>query len=122
MIKMLVVDDEIEICDFLKNFFSEKQYEVVTALNGQDAIKKIQDINPELMLLDVRMPGLSGIEVLRKVRDHNKSVKIIMVTAVENQDLMRLARELGANDYITKPFSLDYLENNVMEKVAGLAA
>jgi DNA-binding response OmpR family regulator len=122
MIKMLIVDDEIEICDFLKTFFIEKGFEVKSANNAEQAIKMLQDFTPQVLLLDICMPapGPSGIEVLRKAKEMGIDLKIIMVTAVYDQKVMKLAKELGASDYVTKPFSLDYLERNVLTKVSSL--
>ena len=122
MVKMLIVDDEIEICDFLKNFFTEKDYKVSIAINGEEALEEIKKNSPQVLLLDIRMPGLSGLDVLKQARELNKDLKVIMITAVENKEMMQLARKLGASDYITKPFSLNYLETNVLEKVSTLSA
>ena len=120
VVKMLIVDDEIEICDFLKNFFTEKDYDVNIAISGEEALEKIKKNRPKVLLLDIRMPGLSGLDVLKQAHQMDKDLRIIMITAVENQDMMQLARKLGASDYITKPFSLNYLETNVFEKVSSL--
>ncbi len=113
MRKILVVDDEHDICDFVKNFFEERGYAVLTALNGDDAIAITKKENPELVLLDIKMKGMDGIATLKHLKELNKSQKVIMVTALEDQDKMDEARKLGACDYITKPLILDYLEQAV---------
>ncbi len=113
MRKILVVDDEHDICDFVKNFFEERGYAVLTALNGDDAIAITKKENPELVLLDIKMKGMDGIGTLKHLKELNKSQKVIMVTALEDQDKMDEARKLGACDYITKPLILDYLEQAV---------
>jgi DNA-binding NtrC family response regulator len=113
MRKILIVDDEIDICDFVKNFFQERGYQVLTALNGEDAIVIAKAERPELVLLDIRMKGMDGIAALKHLRHLNRSQKVIMVTALEDQDKMDEANRLGACDYVTKPLMLDYLEHTV---------
>jgi DNA-binding response OmpR family regulator len=113
MRKILVVDDEIDICDFVKNFFEERGYQVLTALSGEDAIVIAKTEKPELVLLDIKMKGMDGIAALKHLREINRGQKVIMVTALEDQDKMDEASRLGACDYVTKPLMLDYLENAV---------
>ena len=120
MAKLLVVDDELEICDFLKIFFGKVGFEVLLATNGQEAISIIDKERPQIALLDIKMPGISGIEVLRRAKEIDHNIKIIMVTGVEDEEMVNLAKEYGASDYITKPFSLDYLENSVLSKLLAL--
>jgi DNA-binding response OmpR family regulator len=119
-VKLLIVDDEKEICDFLKEFFEERSYRVVTANNGPDALERVKSEKPALMLLDMKMPGMDGIEVLKQVKKIAPEVKVIMVTAVGTQDKINEALDSGADNYITKPLSLDYLEDDVKKKVAQI--
>lgn len=121
MVKMLVVDDEIEICDFLKTFFEERNYIVLTALSGDMAIKMVREEKPAIVLLDIKMPGTDGIEVLKQIKSAHPKTKVIMVTAVETRDRIDEAIRLGADNYITKPLSLEYLENDVKDKLEMLA-
>ena len=114
MTRILVVDDEIDVCDFVKNFFEERDFQVYTALNGNDAIRIVRKDKPELILLDVRMKGMDGIETLKKIREVDKKVKVVMVTAVVEQDIMDQASKLGASKYITKPLILEELESAVL--------
>lgn len=113
MRKILVVDDEKDICDFVKNFFEERGFEVLTASNGDDALAIVKSQKPELVLLDIKMQGMDGIAVLKHIREIDKSIKVLMVTAIEDQDKMNEASKLGASEYITKPLVLDYLERAV---------
>jgi len=117
MIKMLVVDDEIDICDFVKNFFEERNYTVFTALNGSEALRIARKEKPNLILLDIKMKEMDGIETLKKVREFDKDVKVLMVTAMEDQKNMIAARKLGACEYITKPLVLEDLEAKVSSHV-----
>ena len=120
MPKIMVVDDEHEICAFLKSFFEERLYEVVTALSGEEALKKIEKERPQVVLLDLKMPGKDGIEVLKELKQRYPKIKVIMVTAVETSDKIELAIKLGADNYITKPLSLEYLEMDVKDKITKL--
>ena len=120
MVNLLVVDDEIEICDFLRNFFSEKGYDVFFATDGEQALTQSRQKHPDLVLLDVRMPGISGLEVLHRLRNEENPPKVVMITAVEDREVIEEAKRLGAEDYIIKPFVLDYLESVVLRKISTL--
>jgi DNA-binding NtrC family response regulator len=111
--KILVVDDERDICDFVKNFFQERGYDVMTATGGDEALAMVKVDRPELILLDIKMKGMDGIATLRHLKDIDKGFKIIMVTALADQDKMDEACRLGACEYITKPLALDHLERTV---------
>jgi len=118
--KLLLVDDEIEICDFLRSFFEERNYEIKTATSGEEALKDVESFKPHVVLLDIKMPGMDGIQVLQKLKASSTKVKVIMVTAIETRDKIEECLRLGADNYITKPLSLEYLENDVREKIEGL--
>jgi len=115
MIKILIVDDEIDVCDFVKHFFEERNFRVFTALNGSDALRIVKKDKPQLVLLDMRMKGMDGIETLRDIRTVDKKVKVVMVTAISDKDKMDEAAKLGAAKYITKPLVLEDLEATVIE-------
>jgi DNA-binding response OmpR family regulator len=104
----------------VKNFFQDRGYEVFTALSGEDAIEISKREKPELILLDIKMKGMDGIAALKHLKDIDRRQKVIMVTALDDQDKMDEASRLGACDYITKPLVLDYLESAV-EKNLGAA-
>lgn len=117
MPKILVVDDETDVCDFVRNFFQERGYMVMTALNGEEALSVVKRDHPQLVLLDIKMKGMDGIAVLKHIRDIDKTVKVIMVTALGDQDRINEACKLGACEYITKPLMLDYLERVVEQNL-----
>lgn len=119
--KLLIVDDEVEICDFLKSFFEERNYDVRVASSGQSALKAVEEFKPQVMLLDIKMPGMDGIQVLGEVKKKFPRTKVIMVTALETRDKIEECLRLGADNYITKPLSLEYLENDVREKLESLS-
>jgi len=120
--KLLVVDDEVEICDFLKMFFEERDFQVEVAYTGTDALKKVESFQPDIMLLDIKIPDLDGIEVLKRVKASHPSIRVLMVTAIETTEKIDEALKLGADNYITKPLSLEYLENDVREKLKNLTS
>ncbi len=115
--KLLIVDDEAEICDFLKSFFEERNYEVRTATSGEEALKTVEQYKPNVVLLDIKMPVMDGIRVLELIKSKHPKIKVIMVTALETRDKIEECIRLGADNYITKPLSLEYLENDVREKI-----
>lgn len=119
---IVVVDDEVEICEFLKAFFEDRDYHVFTAHNGEQALETIKKTSPNVVLLDLHMPGMDGMKVLQKVKVEFPKLKVIMVTAIETQEKIEEAMRLGADNYITKPLSLEYLEKDVSEKIAQLAS
>jgi len=119
MHKLLVVDDETDICDFVKTFFKDRGFNVLTALNGEDAIAVAKKERPDLVLLVFKMKGMDGLAALKHIKDLDRSIRVIMVTALEDQDKMHEAYKLGACDYITKPLILDYLEQTVLKNLKG---
>ncbi len=119
--KLLVVDDEVEICEFLKSFFEERDFKVTTGHSGEQAVELVAKIQPDVVLLDIQMPGLDGLQALKKIKQSHPHTKVIMVTAVETQDKIEEAMRYGADNYITKPLSLEYLEKDVQDKLDNLA-
>ena len=120
MIKILVVDDEVDVCDFVKHFFAERNFQVFTALGGAEALRVLRMTKPNIILLDIKMKNMDGIETLKKIREIDKKVKVVMVTAIADQDKMDLARKLGASEYITKPLVLTELESIVVSHTKGV--
>ncbi|MCT3064059.1 response regulator YycF [Lactiplantibacillus pentosus] len=104
MKKILVVDDEKPISDIMKFNLTKEGYEVHVAADGEEALQKVDEVHPDLILLDVMLPKMDGLEVARQVRK-NYDMPIIMVTAKDSELDKVLGLELGADDYVTKPFS-----------------
>ena len=115
--KILVVDDEIEVVRLLKDFLTSKGYEVYMALNGAEAIALVKEVKPDIVLLDIIMPGMGGIDTLKEIKKIDPTTAVIMVTALTDEELANRAVKLGAFDYITKPINIDYLETCVMVKM-----
>lgn len=104
MKKILVVDDERPISEIINFNLTKEGFEVHTAFDGEEAIEKVASVQPDLILLDLMLPKIDGLEVCRQVRKTN-DVPIIMLTAKDSEIDKVLGLELGADDYITKPFS-----------------
>ncbi|GAK48516.1 two-component response regulator [Secundilactobacillus oryzae JCM 18671] len=104
MKKILVVDDEKPITDIEKFNLTKEGYEVYVAYDGEEALQQVEDVNPDLIILDLMLPKIDGLEVAREVRK-NHDMPIIMVTAKDSELDKVLGLELGADDYVTKPFS-----------------
>jgi two-component system response regulator VicR len=102
--KILVVDDEKPIADILQFNLKKEGFEVTCAYDGNEAIKLVEEIQPDLILLDIMLPGRDGMEVCREVRK-KYDIPIIMLTAKDSEIDKVLGLELGADDYVTKPFS-----------------
>lgn len=104
MKKILVVDDEKPISDIVKFNLAKEGYDVYTAYDGEEALEKVNEVEPDLILLDLMLPKMDGLEVAREVRK-TYDMPIIMVTAKDSEIDKVLGLELGADDYVTKPFS-----------------
>ena len=104
MKKILVVDDEKPISEIVKYNLVKEGYEVFTAYDGEEALEKVEEVEPDLIILDLMLPKMDGLEVAREVRKTH-DMPIIMVTAKDSEIDKVLGLELGADDYVTKPFS-----------------
>ena len=125
--KILIVDDDTNICELLRLYIEKEGYEASIANDGETALKMFDSVNPDLVLLDIMLPGLDGWQVCREIRKKS-SCPIIMLTAKGEVFDKVLGLELGADDYITKPFSMRELLARVKanirrnEMVAGAPA
>jgi DNA-binding NtrC family response regulator len=110
--KIMVVDDEPYVCQVLEEFLESKGYRVVCAYSGDEALALYSKESPDLVLLDIRMPGKDGIETLKELRAMDPEAGVFMVTGVLEEDVAKKARHEGAYEYITKPvnpFTLELL-------------
>lgn len=115
--KILVVDDEINITQILEFSLGAEGYEVITALNGEEAIDKARREQPDLIILDIMMPKIDGYEACRilKANPLTKSIPVVLLTAKGRDIDKRLGYEVGATDYIVKPFSPNKLIGRIHE-------
>jgi DNA-binding response OmpR family regulator len=117
--RILVVDDEPPVAMLLREALLHAGYLVKVAVSGTEALKLLPVFQPDVVLLDVMMPGLSGIDVLEHLRRDHPTVPVVMVTANQDEQAARLMLTRGAFDYIPKPFQLDVLERVVGAAVAS---
>jgi PAS domain S-box-containing protein len=108
--EILVVDDERDICEVLDISLSDIGYRVHTAENGEEALRVFEEVNPPIVLTDIRMPGIDGIELLRRIKEKNPETEVIMITGHGDMDIAIKSLKLEATDFITKPINEDVLE------------
>jgi DNA-binding response OmpR family regulator len=104
--KILVADDEVDFLEVIKLRLRANGYDVVTAFNGEEALKKIRNEKPDALLLDIMMPGIDGLEILRQVRLENMNLPIFILTAFSNEERYSLANKFNATGYILKTSDL----------------
>jgi two-component system response regulator (stage 0 sporulation protein F) len=117
--KLLVVDDEPEVRHVLQEFLTDRGYEVIAAPNGPDALAVVKSQKVDLVLLDVALPGMDGVEILRRIAELQPGLPVIMVTANADPGITSKLLGMGAVDYIQKPFDLDYLDRAVRAQMAA---
>jgi len=108
--RILIVDDEIKICTMLENYLINHCLSPVIATSGEEGIEKARMMKPAIVLLDVNMPGMNGLMALRKIKEIDDRIGVIMITGVEDEAIAKEAMKLGAYDYILKPIEFEYLE------------
>ncbi len=118
MSRLLIVDDEPDVREFASNFFKKRKVDTATASGGIEALNSIKEQRPDLMLLDVRMEDMNGLDVLEEIMKIDNTIKVIMVTGVEDKESMERAKQLGAVNYIHKPLVLDELEEVVLKELS----
>lgn len=106
MTRMLIVDDEPKICQCLKDHFTAKQLEVECCQTGLEAIEWLTDHPADVILLDVHLPDISGIEVLKRAKELHPTVRVIMITALDKDEPHHESIAYGACGYVRKPFDL----------------
>jgi len=120
MSKLLIVDDEADVREFAAKFFRRRKIEVTIAASGEDALSTLENYKADLVLLDIKMGGIDGIETLKRIKERDKDARVIMVTGrkPEESSSFEQCRELGALDYIHKPLELDELERVVLKALS----
>lgn len=117
--KVLIIDDEVQMCDLFRKGITKEGYEVITALSGHDGIEKVKKEQPDIIFLDLKMPEMDGIETLGYIRNVDKNVVVIILTAYPSMDTALKAYYLNIYDYMTKPFSLDTVKKVIEKALEG---
>ena len=120
MARVLIVDDEPDFVELIQEFVAGRGYEPLVAYSGREALQKVKEERPHIVLLDIRMPGMDGMEVLEKIREIDREIGVIMLTAVNDREIGRQSLQRGAFDYLVKPIDLKYLERVLWYKVAAM--
>lgn len=113
--RVLVIDDETKFSCLVAGFLMGRGYQTNVASNGDEALEALKHFSPEIVLLDVRMPGLSGLELLKRIRSTPSPPRVIMVTAMDTSDMIDEAMDNGAEGYLCKPIDLNQLEQFIAE-------
>lgn len=104
--KILVVDDEPDFLKIITMRLEASNYRVVTAVSGEEGLQKIKQEKPDVVLLDILMPKLDGLETLKKIREQNKDLPVYIITAFSTEERLKLARKLSASGFIMKSSNL----------------
>jgi len=111
--RILVVDDEPEVRQLMEHFLTQRGYDVCIAENGKQALTALDTFRADVVLLDMHMPEMDGLETLRRLAVRSPSLPVIMVTVNDDIETTANLLQLGAADYVPKPFNLDYLEQTI---------
>ncbi|MBI1910924.1 MAG: response regulator [Deltaproteobacteria bacterium] len=125
--RILILDDDENICSFLRIFFEEEGCEVMTSLSAEEGLKKALEQRPDIVFVDLSIPEMGGIEVLRKLKKNNSNMAVVMITGFGTIEGAMKAMECGAHDYLTKPIDMDFMKevvscalNSAQIKAAGI--
>ena len=116
--KILIVDDQFGIRILLNEVFQKEGYKTVQAANGVQALEIAEKEKPDLVLLDMKIPGMDGIEILKRMKERTKDIKVIIMTAYGELDMIQEAKDLGALTHFAKPFDIDDLRTAVKQYIA----
>ncbi|XEC94865.1 response regulator [Paenibacillus tarimensis] len=117
--KVLIVDDQNGIRVLLVEVFSSEGYHTFQASNGKLALEIVSKESPDLVLLDMKIPGMDGLEILKHIKEINREIKVIMMTAYGELDMIKEATDLGALMHFTKPFDIDEMRVAVNMQLRG---
>lgn len=114
-ITLLIIDDDPDTCYLFKIILEKEGYRVLTTTDASRGLRLIKEKSPEIVFLDIKMPRVNGIELLRRIRKIKKGLIVIMLTGYATLDTARKAMELGAYDYVTKPFDLEAIKASIRD-------
>jgi DNA-binding response OmpR family regulator len=119
-VKILVVEDEEATNLLITNYLCRKGYNAFSIATVKGAMDVVKREHPDITLLDIKLGDGSGLDILTRIKEFDKNIKVLMVTALEDEDTIRKAKSLGADGYVAKPVTIDYLTNIILEKISEL--
>ncbi len=117
--KILIVDDQYGIRILLNEVFQKEGYETFQAANGVQALSILENEKPDLVLLDMKIPGMDGIEILKRMKEKDDTTRVMIMTAYGELDMIEEAKNLGALTHFAKPFDIDEIRQSVREILAS---
>jgi DNA-binding response OmpR family regulator len=117
--KILIIDDEPELCKMVTEFLFDAGYSASYALNGPDGLAMIKKDSPSLVLLDIGMPGMDGIEVMRLIHEQFPALPVVVLTGHRDTETVKKMIELGASEYLTKPINMETLLDQFVRDLIG---
>ncbi len=117
MSKVLVVDDEEFLRTMINDFLSMLDYEVIEAENGVEAFEKVVNENPDIIVSDINMPSMGGIELLKKIKEYNENIPVILITGVSIEKAREEAKKHNADGFFSKPFKMQTLIGRIEELI-----
>ena len=118
MVRIMIIEDDEEMRSLLKDFFEEEGFETDSVSNGVDALRMFSEDHFDLVITDIRMPGLTGLDILPRIRRLKPETPVIVMTAYGSDDVRRRAFERGATTYLEKPIQLSKLRSVIREMVS----
>jgi len=118
--KILLIEDEKEPREIITRCLNKQGYSTFSTATAKEGIELAKKEHPDVTLLDIKLGDGSGLEVLKQIKELDRNMKVIMVTALYDEATIHQAKSLGADDYVTKPLAIDFLTNLVMEKISEL--
>ena len=115
--KILIVDDQYGIRILLNEIFQKEGYKTYQAANGVQALSIVEKDRPDLVILDMKIPGMDGLEILRRVKKHDETIQVIIMTAYGELDMIHEAMTLGAITHFAKPFDIDEIRAAVRKEL-----
>lgn len=116
--KLLIVDDQFGIRILLNEIFQKEGYKTFQAANGQQALDIVKKYSPDLVLLDMKIPGMDGIEILKRMKEIDPDIRVIIMTAYGELDMIQEAKKLGALTHFAKPFDINDIREAVRQHIA----
>lgn len=121
MSRILVIDDEAEFCEFVKTALERSGHDVTASHSGADALSTLEMQTPDLILMDVKMPDVNGLELLPRIKEVARRSTVLVITAVNDYHIADLLYEVGADGYLTKPIRMNSLVEAVEKNLAAVS-